>query len=450
MHTIEVRRLRVPYLEMGGGIFLSRMESVAPMPVLPFSPASSVFACVPLYDELGNAKRLFDSWYSQILPEGLHGEVVFLINNRETADEGIHENNRKTFELLKRLSEDNTRSDLGIHVVDKFSAGNALTHGTAFGDIRNLALVPVIRHALITGMNGIVLSSDADHFPSAHMMASLHQVYKKMRSVYGSVESEIEFSSEFSPRERKLLDDIILTNLVGIIMTEYLSNGEWNYPDIMGGANTFYSIDVFLNVGGYTEDPDMPEDVDMARRLRHRYPRAFAHIDSASLRGIMRTSDRLVGDGSELQKIIDGGYRASFSANTILLHQGLRRWLMECMAAGMPYSEGRDRLELDELFAILDEGESRRLKAVLNDPEGSDDEERYYAVYEELIRVLYSGFRIPVSESIESIGRLAYMILGDDPHFRELIAEYSRSDAADIYAPLLALRQYALERELEK
>ncbi len=400
--------------------FLRKVREYSPLTDEPqFQSRATVFVCIPMRRELENAERLFSSYYRQTPQKGSRAEIVFLVNNRAGDTCDIIQENEKTYRLLTSLSHRFRRGDIGFHPVDCFSRGHSLSPNLPFGAIRNIANAFVVAHSLKHRKNSLILSTDADTFAEKGLLEELRRTFLKRGSVFGSVGSGIEYHEDLCREDQEKIKLLFLLSAVQDVLVNYLSEGIWSMPSPFGGCNTFYSVDTFLEVGGYNHKEHIPEDFDLAGRLMAALPDRNSRIDQELLTNTVRMSNRLLGDGMLLEEAKERGFRTPLSATFAVQHATLRKWLFACLKEKIPFRKGELLLcKLD--LPIRMEGLSN-----LRSTEEHNDEERYLILYEKMLRLIQDANSHLLADAEGSFQDLVLSLLGGNREFQALVDRVS-------------------------
>jgi hypothetical protein len=391
--------------------FVSKTKELVRLPHIELNPKSSVFVCIPVYREFANSDRLYMSWWAQNMPPELHGDIIFLVNNRQNDSPEVREDNDKTYRDLQKSAQSMPHPQLGFHVIDTYSDSSALPEDTTIGSIRNLSVLPVIEHALETGKNGLIFSTDADSFPYPNVIANLGKVFRNEPSMYGVVERVIEFTDDFTPEDKKAMQKLEVVASCSEMLLDYLTFGKWEFPVTTGGANTFYTIDSFVNIGGYNPLLTTGEDIDLANRLRVHDREKFEVLVTTYITNLTRISDRVEGDGRLLQELKSEGWRVPFNAQTLLQHVDLRHKLFNILTHNSQPTE-----EVESINRVID--------------------------------TLYEGRSYSLDEAMVSLNDLILTLLGEDKEFLDIYAHF-QSKGRSVYFPGIALLHYVSRKYKE-
>lgn len=427
-----------------GNAFLERISSVAPVPELPFSSDSTVFVFVPVYREFENIERLYKSWCCQKLPEGLGAEVVFFVNNTQDAPSDVKADNQKTYDyLISEISKVDKDRKVGLHVVDRFSGDNALPDGTTIGDIRNVAVSPFVKRATATGKNFVVLSADADSFPSENVAESLQRLMNGKTNIYGVIDRELEYTGDMLPEEQKIIEKLFLIQASEAVLLDYLSYGKWTSPVTTPGSGTFFTIGDFITVGGYESSLATGEDLDLGHKLSM-VADDFVALGECTLVNLQRYSDRVDGDGNLFQGVKDKGYKVSSHAQLTVAHAKLRKWLVSSLVTKDNIADGvvNRTLSYARVAEILYGLGFEDIGGIF-DTSGGSLEDVYDGIFENAVSRLYTR-EYDVDESLRSFDDLILGILGKDEKFIEIMKKLDTKGVEREHVVQTALQLFVL------
>lgn len=307
--------------------FLRVIENVYSVPEVSFHDLSSIFVCIPIYDEdESTIQRLFSAWDASRISEGVTGEVIFFVNNRTDSPTHAKERNKQIVALLQNLSQNSDNTALQYHVIDASSPTKELPPDMAIGMIRNCSVAPVIRHILETKRNAVILSSDADTFPTHNVLSELYSAFQKKGSFYGIVPLRFEYDTAFSQEEVKEIERILLCMDIHATLFSFLTRGELQYEPIHGGSHTFYSCDRFLSVGGYRNSLATGEDTQLSQDFEKTFSDQSTLLHNALMINTIRYSHRLEGDGTMFAIMRDRKWRVHFHAHNLMYRAYLENW----------------------------------------------------------------------------------------------------------------------------
>lgn len=407
-----------------GEVFVQQVEQIAEIPNLDFNPNSLVFVCIPAYRELENMERLFYSWNSQTLPQGVSLEIVICINQKTDNVEDTEEN-RKALEILQNLYTQNKKENISFYFIDNFSENHKLGEENNIGDIRNILSATVIKSILKNPRNGIIFSTDADTFPTDSCATELQKQFQRTQSVYGSVDKKIEFDSSIPDDEREKIRQLFLLSDVHTILLEYFSSGRLTLPESMGagGAGFFSSIDQFIGAGGYSS-MDFGEDTDLLNKLYARKPNSFNPILTPELTNTIRFSDRLEGDGALLSELRKDGYPANHSLDTTRAHAQIRKWFSNSLVSQFSFEQSLGKLNIDEQLSFLSERERGDLKDVVqNKIDGENDDERIENLFRDILKKIYELRKEKIEIAIGSYATFIKSNLAENEEFQAIFSK---------------------------
>jgi len=369
-------------------VFLETIEKVHAVPELPFRDSSSVFICISIYDEdRDTIHRLFHAWDASSLPEGITGEVIFLVNNTEASSVAVKERNEQILRLLKNLSHDSTNMALQHHIVDASTKTHELPTDTPIGTIRNCSIAPVVSYVMNKKRNALILSSDADTFPAINLISELHSTFKKKGSLSGVVPLRFEYDDALSSEEIKEIEKILLCMDIHTTLFSFLTSGKLRYAPTHGGANTFYSCDRFLAVGGYRNSLATGEDTQLSQDIEMKFPNSSTVLQNTTMANTIRYSHRLEGDGAMFATMRNREWMVHFHARNLMYRAYLENWYYSNRER--PYEEASRLIESLPENLLSKEERIQFRDTITTIEKSTQDDERYDKIFEEGLKYLY-------------------------------------------------------------
>ena len=403
--------------------FLDMTAAVSEIPTLPLHEDASCGAvCVPLYCEEDNAVELFRSWTTQNLDLGETVDIIFLVNNREDASPEAKEENAHVLETLTTLAKNTIGAPIQVHVVDRCTEGNALPAGTTIAEIRNVNVSPVIAHAVKTGRTKTILCSDADCVPEPDCLQNLISQVGDRSNTYGIIQRKLVFDPTMPLEQKGKIKSLMMQGRSHDILLEQISGGEWvHMPDVTAGSNTYFTVDAFVGVGGYSPEYPKEEDIDLGEKLENSDATRI-DIPGAVIRNTQRISNRVEGDGAQFDTFSRRNYTTTYHSDALHAQARLREWFLQCLLGGSDRSNLKHTVKLQKLFPrASDEVIARLDQAVIAVMEHSTDLELCENVLFILTKALHDPrfqYTVEIDAALEEYANLILLLVGDEPVFQ--------------------------------
>ena len=304
------------------------------------------------------------------------------------------------------------------------------------GDIRNILASSVIKSVLRNPRNGVIISSDADTFPTNECALKLHDHFKQFGSVYGPIDKKIEFDSSIPEDEQEKISQLFLLNDIHTILLDYFTSGRLGLSESMGagGAGFFSTIDRFVEVSGYSS-MEFSEDTDLVNKLYAQKPDDFKPITTQELTNTIRFSNRLGGDGDLLSKLRKSDYPSDHSLNKTKAHALFRRWFSNTIVNQLSFEKALNQLNLDQILDFLPEnelGEFKKLAENFLADNVDNDESKIENFFQNILERLYAIKNDDLTTATKDYALFISNYFSKDKEFKNILSKNQTNNSLDL------------------